>query len=144
MDNISLPMHPTPDTHDNPNKLGASGASPLPADLVSEAIEHMNADHGAAVLAYAQGLAGLAWADRARLLDIDTAGIVVQAEDDGNARVETARIAFPQPLAQPAELRMALVDLARAARAARDARTDAEDPSARAAAAPAAAAGQSD
>lgn len=90
--------------------------SPLPADLVSGAIEHMNSDHGEAVLAYARGLAGLDWATTARLRAIDTAGIIVEATD-GVRRAE-ARIAFSRPLAEPAALRMALVDLARAARAA--------------------------
>ncbi len=39
----------------------------LPAELVAGAIEHMNADHADAVLAYAQVLAGLAWAQTAEL-----------------------------------------------------------------------------
>jgi len=88
----------------------------LPADLVSGAIAHMNADHGDAVLAYARGLAGLGWATAARLQAIDAAGIVVEATD--GARREAARVDFPAPLAGPAALRAALVDLARAARAA--------------------------
>lgn len=97
----------------------ATTDSPLPADLVSGAIEHMNSDHGEAVLAYARGLAGLGWATAARLRAIDMAGIIVEATD--GARREEARIAFPRPLAEPAALRMALVDLARAARAVLDA-----------------------
>jgi len=88
----------------------------LPPDLVAGAIEHMNADHADAVLAYARGLAGLEWATTARLLAIDAEGIDLEATD--GARSAQARVAFPRPLASPDELRMATVELARAARAA--------------------------
>ncbi len=86
----------------------------LPADLVAGAIEHMNEDHADAVLAYAQVLAGLAWAQTAELTQIDGAGVELIARAEG--REESARISFDTPLTGADQLRPAMVALARRAR----------------------------
>jgi iron complex transport system ATP-binding protein len=86
----------------------------LPADLVAGAVQHMNEDHADAVLAYAQSLAGLAWAQIAELTGIDDAGVELIARAEG--REETARIQFDAPLTSADELRPAMVALARQAR----------------------------
>jgi heme iron utilization protein len=88
----------------------------LPTELVASAIEHMNTDHGDAVLACARGLAGLDWATAAELVAIDGAGIDLAATD--GQRRAAARVDFPAPLEAPGELHLALVALVRAARAA--------------------------
>lgn len=88
----------------------------LPEGLVSEAIAHMNADHADAVLAYARGLAGLVWGERASMTHIDRAGFTLVAA--AGEREEMAHIPFEPPLAGPEQLRAALIRLARDARAA--------------------------
>lgn len=87
---------------------------PLPPDLVASAIAHMNDDHAAAVLVYAQGLAGLRWATAATLLGIEETGIQLEVTAEG--RDETVFIPFPRPLETPDDLRMVLVEMARTAR----------------------------
>jgi putative heme iron utilization protein len=76
----------------------------------ADAIAHMNSDHADALALYATRLlkrrAG-AW----RLTGLDPEGLDLALGD------ETARLAFPSPLASPGELRPLLVDLARRARA---------------------------
>jgi nitroreductase len=84
------------------------------APIAEAAIAHMNSDHADAVLAYARGLAGLAWAEAAAVERIDAAGLELQAIGHGQqARV---RVAFDPPLTEPAQLRPALVALAQKAR----------------------------
>jgi heme iron utilization protein len=86
----------------------------LPAALVAGAIDHMNADHADAVLAYAQGLAGLRWAEQARLIALDSGGMTLEAMS--GERREQARIAFDAPVIDGEALRRATVELARRAR----------------------------
>jgi heme iron utilization protein len=87
----------------------------LSAELIAGAIEHMNDDHTDTVLAYAHGLAGMAWAETATLTAIDRFGIEIVATTTG--RAETTRILFDTPLVDAAQLRPVLVALARRARA---------------------------
>jgi len=87
-----------------------TGTDPLDA-IAASAIAHMNSDHADAVLAYARGIAGLAWAETATVERIDAYGLDLHVQGAGQARV--TRIAFDAPLTDPAQLRPALVALAR-------------------------------
>jgi putative heme iron utilization protein len=74
-----------------------------------DALAHMNADHAEAIALYATALLGAApgpW----RLTGLDPEGCDLA---HGDAR---RRLAFPQPVATPEELRAMLVDLAKGAR----------------------------
>lgn len=84
------------------------------APVADAAIAHMNSDHADALLAYARGLAGLAWAQAAAVERIDAAGLDLRVS--GAGREQLARIAFEQPLTEPAQLRPALVAMATRAR----------------------------
>lgn len=84
------------------------------ASIAASAIAHMNADHADALLAYARGLAGLEWAQAASVTQIDAMGLELHVS--GAGREEAARVAFEHPLTDPAQLRPALVELARRAR----------------------------
>ncbi len=90
-------------------------ADPL-APIAQGAIDHMNADHADAVLAYAQGIAGLRTASAARVTGIDAAGLDLDVSVDGQLR--SVRVAFDPPLTSPEQLRPALVALAARARVA--------------------------
>ena len=81
------------------------------AEVEAAAIAHMNADHAEAVALYATRLLG-ARSGRWRLTGIDPHGVDLALGD------QVLRLAFPTPLAGAADLRPALVDLARRARAA--------------------------
>jgi nitroreductase len=94
-------------------KLALTTTDPL-APIADAAIEHMNSDHADALLAYARGLAGLAWAQAATVERIDAAGLDLRVSSAG--REQLARIAFEPPLTEPAQLRPALVALAQRAR----------------------------
>jgi nitroreductase len=85
----------------------------LLAPIAAGAIEHMNSDHADAVLAYARGLAGLAWAEAATLVALDAAGMDLRAR--GQGQTATARIRFDSPLRSAEELRPTLVALAQQA-----------------------------
>lgn len=84
------------------------------APIAASAIAHMNSDHADAVLAYARGLAGLAWAQDATVERIDAAGLDLRVT--GAGRTETVRVPFEPPLTGPEQLRPALVALAERAR----------------------------
>ncbi len=87
-----------------------SGADDL-VGAEADAVEHMNADHGEACRLYATRLLGEqdgAW----RLTGIDPDGADLAAGD------RTARLAFPQRVTEPGQLRKVLVELAGRARAA--------------------------
>lgn len=86
----------------------------LKTEDIRVAIEHMNADHADAVLAYAQGLAGLAWAESASLSAIDANGLELVAR--GPEREQTVRIAFPEAVDDLAGLQKATVELVKRAR----------------------------
>lgn len=79
------------------------------ADLEAEAVAHMNEDHADTVALYAERLCGArpgAW----RLTGLDPEGAQLACGD------EVVRLSFPQRLSRSAELRPALVALARKAR----------------------------
>jgi putative heme iron utilization protein len=83
-------------------------AAPL-MQAEADAVEHMNRDHADALRLHATRLLGLPdgpW--RVTGLDPDGCDLVL--------REETARLAFPQPVSRPEELRRVLEDLADAAR----------------------------
>lgn len=82
--------------------------------IADAAITHMNQDHADAVLAYAQGIAGLAWAEAATITQLDACGLSLQVQ--GKGQTVASRISFDTPLTDPAELRPALVALAQQAR----------------------------
>ena len=90
-----------------------------PDDPVSQgaarAIEHLNADHADALLEMARALGGRPEATAARCVDADRTGLdlVVQTAD-GEAEV---RVAYEEPIDEPAGLRKATVKLAQKARA---------------------------
>jgi nitroreductase len=82
--------------------------------IAAAAMAHMNSDHADALLAYAKGIAGLAWVERATVQAIDARGLDVQVQ--GSTQVHTARIPFDAPLTSAEQLRPALVALAQRAR----------------------------
>ncbi len=84
-------------------------AAPALAEQEADVLKHMNGDHGDAVALYARkllGLAGEGWV----MTGIDPEGI------DLRAGGRTARLAFERPLGGAADVRPALVELARRAR----------------------------
>lgn len=90
-----------------------------PGDPVSEgaerAIAHLNEDHDDALLEMAQALGGRPEASAARCVDADRTGLdLVVKTPDGEAQV---RVAYDEPIDEPAGLRKATVKLAQKARA---------------------------
>ncbi len=84
------------------------------APIAAAAIAHMNSDHADAVLAYARGLAGLAWAQAATVVQIDAHGLDLHVQGEGQSTI--ARVPFHAPLTDPTQLRPTLVALAEQAR----------------------------
>lgn len=79
------------------------------------AVDHMNADHADANLDMVRHLGGVTAATSATLHAIDRHGLTLYAHVDGVPH--TVRLRFPDgPLASPADLRPAVVDLAHRAR----------------------------
>ncbi|HEY2716844.1 MAG TPA: DUF2470 domain-containing protein [Solirubrobacterales bacterium] len=90
---------------DDPVSCGAEGA-----------IAHLNADHADALLEMAQALGGQPEAIATRCLDADRTGLdLVVATAAGEVPV---RVAYEEPIEDPAGLRKATVKLAHRARAA--------------------------
>jgi putative heme iron utilization protein len=87
-------------------------ASPLAA-AEAEIVAHMNADHANALQLYACGLLGRA-GDAWRMTGIDPEGLDLRRE--AQAKSETARLDFAEPVLTPAAARHALVRLAERAR----------------------------
>jgi len=93
--------------------------SAQPDPLASSAraiLSHMNGDHGAAVLAYAIALAGVADASSATLTAVDRYGFELAATTPAGPRA--ARVAFDAPVATAEEVRREMIVLATRARAA--------------------------
>ncbi|MCS6880286.1 MAG: nitroreductase family protein [Oscillochloridaceae bacterium] len=82
--------------------------------VAAAATEHMNRDHADAVLAYARGLAGLEWAETARISAITAEGLELHVEGHGQTAI--ARILFDAPLTDPDHLRPTLIALVQRAR----------------------------
>lgn len=78
---------------------------------------HMNDDHADAVLLYVRVFGGLPRAQAARMIDIDEAGMELEATLTSGSR--KVRIAFPQPLHSAGDARRTLIQMAQAAREAK-------------------------
>jgi putative heme iron utilization protein len=73
-------------------------------------VSHMNEDHADAVLDYARHFGGLTSATAARLDDLDQAGVALTVSLPGGDI--PIRIAYPAPLASPADAHHVLVEMA--------------------------------
>lgn len=93
----------------------AAAPDPL-AGAAAGILEHMNEDHGDAVLAYARVLAGLPEASAATMTAVDQYGFDLAVATPAGAK--TARVAFDSPLATPTEVRSAMVAMVARARGA--------------------------
>ena len=94
-------------------EYGAARPDPL-AEIAEGIMEHMNADHADALLAYARFFGGEP-ADEARMVTVDRLGFKLHLKN-GERRWST-RIAFPREVTNAADSRAVLIEMARAARA---------------------------
>jgi len=94
-------------------EYGAARPDPL-AEIAEGIMEHMNADHADALLAYARFFGGEP-ADEARMVAVDRLGFKLHLKN-GERRWST-RIAFPREVTTAADSRAVLIEMARAARA---------------------------
>ena len=92
---------------------GAAAPDPL-ADHAAGILDHMNADHGEALVLYCKAFAGVA-ADQVTMTGIDHMGFRVRARI-GNG-LQGLRINFPCQVRTPREARTVLVDMVKDARA---------------------------
>lgn len=88
--------------------------SRLDGDLIQSVIEHMNEDHGAAVLVYVQAYAGQIDANSARITAMDCHGMQISylAAD----QIFEVLVTFGQPLHNAGEIRTELVRMAKEGR----------------------------
>ena len=93
--------------------IGSDGR--LPAAAARRIVEHMNADHAAALLGYARVHGGRPDVSTARLVAIDAGGLDLVV--DAGRGEERLRVAFKQPLRRASEARGLLVRMAEEARA---------------------------
>ena len=82
----------------------------FPASHRDRIVGHMNEDHADAVLNYARHFGGLAEASSARLDDLDQHGMSITVTLPGGEI--PVRIAYPKPLAGPADAHHVLVEMA--------------------------------
>jgi len=94
-------------------EYGAARPDPL-AEIAEGIMQHMNADHADALLAYARFFGGEP-ADEARMVTVDRLGFKLHLKN-GERRWST-RIAFPREVTTAADSRAVLIEMARAARA---------------------------
>jgi heme iron utilization protein len=94
-------------------EYGAAQPDPL-AEIAEGIMEHMNADHADALLAYARFFANEE-ADEARMVAVDRLGFKLHLKN-GERRWST-RIAFPREVTNAADSRAVLIEMARTARA---------------------------
>lgn len=96
-----------------------AAAKPDPvAAFAAPVCGHMNADHGADMLAMVKHYTGLS-ASKVRMLDLDRLGFnvsVVAAGDEGGAAFK-ARLSFPKPAEDRKGVKDAIVEMTKAARA---------------------------
>jgi putative heme iron utilization protein len=92
---------------------GAAAPDPL-ADVAAGIVEHMNADHAAALVAYARAFAGEA-ADEATMTAVDRLGFRLRLRSGD--RLHGVRIAFPREIRTAADARTVLIEMVREARA---------------------------
>jgi heme iron utilization protein len=83
------------------------------ADAASDIVEHMNHDHGDALILYARVLAGEP-AEEATMIGIDRLGFKLRLR--AGERVSSVRLAFPREITTPADARAALIEMLRDAR----------------------------
>ena len=93
-------------------EYGAAQPDPL-AEIAEGIMEHMNADHADALLAYARFFAKEE-ADEARMVAVDRLGFKLHLKN-GERRWST-RIAFPREVTTAADSRAVLIEMARQAR----------------------------
>lgn len=91
---------------------GSAQPDPL-ADVAGGIIQHMNADHADALLAYARVFGGVA-ADEAVMTAVDRLGFKLRVTAGG--RRHSVRIAFPREVATSADSRAVLIEMAKRAR----------------------------
>jgi heme oxygenase (biliverdin-IX-beta and delta-forming) len=94
-------------------EYGAAQPDPL-AEIAEGIMEHMNADHADALLAYARHFARED-ADEARMVAVDRLGFKLHLKN--GERRWSARIAFPREVTNAADSRAVLIEMARTARA---------------------------
>lgn len=92
----------------------AAEPDPLAASA-AEILAHMNQDHGKAVLAIAQALAGLTTATEATMTAVDRYGFELAAKTPAGPKA--GRIGFEAPVVTTDEVRKALISLVGTARA---------------------------
>lgn len=92
----------------------STAADFFPPAQRTHVLEHMNSDHGDAVLRYARFYAGHSGATAARLVGIDAQGIELLVTSP--AGESAARINFETPLQQPDDAHLTLVAMAQEAR----------------------------
>ncbi len=89
-------------------------ASPDPlADAAASIVEHMNADHGDALIAYARAFAGEP-ADEATMTGVDRLGFRLRLR--AGERLHGVRIAFPREIRTAEDARVVLIEMVREAR----------------------------
>ncbi len=86
------------------------------AETAAAIIDHMNRDHGDALVLYARAFGG-AEADEAAMTQVDRLGFTLRLAAANRQR--SVRIPFPHPVASAAESRAVLIEMLRAARAAK-------------------------
>ena len=92
----------------------ASARSDPLADAASDIVEHMNHDHGDALILYARALAGVP-AEEATMVGVDRLGFKLRLR--AGERVSSVRLAFPREVTTPSDARAALIEMLGAARA---------------------------
>lgn len=85
------------------------------ATAAAGAITHLNEDHSESCLDIACQLAGVPEASSAVVTALDRLGITLEAS--GEHGTATARVAFPEPLTEPSQIRPAVVEMAKRAAA---------------------------
>jgi putative heme iron utilization protein len=90
-------------------------ADQLTPEISDRICKHMNDDHAAAVLVYAQVHGALSAAQKAEMLSIDPNGMEIAAEVDGNT--QKVRVVFDRELTDSEDAHQMLIQMARSGRA---------------------------
>jgi putative heme iron utilization protein len=101
-----------------PDEWASAEPDPL-AEHAAGSLEHMNADHGAALLDYCRAFSRATDASAASMTGVDRYGFEMSVTTERGPR--PVRLAFSRPIATPVEAREELVALAKRAREGRDA-----------------------
>ncbi len=89
-------------------------ADQLTPEISDRICQHMNDDHAAAVLVYAQVHGALSAAQKAEMLSIDPNGMEIAAEVDGNT--QQVRVVFDRELTDSEDAHQMLIQMARSGR----------------------------